>query len=268
LPELTLAFDPQLGTIAFNEGFDISLIPGTTTTVLATTTVTDYNGFGDIDSATTTFYTTTATAACTPDNNDCYIATSTACSFTDCSGNSCTLTCSADFYFHADPTDADGGEFWYAFVEVRDQAGGTDFGTSFGLDVTTMRALDAQNAISYGTLDINQDTGTFNPSVSLLNIGNEAIDVEISGTDMTDGLTSVIPASEQLFSTTTFDYSTCGMPVCKPLDAIATSTEVDLDKPLSDDPPVSDDIYWGVAVPFGTASNPHSGMNTFTAIAD
>ena len=266
IPELTLAFDPILDTIYFNEGLDIVVSPGGTTTILATTTVTDYNGYTDLLSATSTFYTTTATAACTPDNNNCYIASSTDCSFSACAGNSCLLTCTADFQFHADPTDADGGEFWQAFIEVRDMAGGVDFGTSVGIDLLTMRALDVQNGIGYGTVDINENTGTYNPTVPIINIGNEAIDVQISGTDMTDGVTSVISSTQQVFATSTFDYASCVS--CQPLQVTGTNVEVDLNKPTSTSPAVTDEIYWGIEVPFGTASNPHSGVNTFTAIAD
>ncbi|MCA9362612.1 DUF2341 domain-containing protein, partial [Candidatus Kaiserbacteria bacterium] len=265
LPELTLAFDPSLGAISLNNGFDISLTPGTTTVVIASTTVTDLNGVADLNLATTTFYKTSAGAACTPDNNDCYIATST-CSFTDCTGNSCTLSCQAEFQFHADPTDADGGEEWFAFMEVSDLSNALDFGTSPGVELLTLRALDVQNAINYGTLDISEDTGSYNPNVSLLNIGNEAIDVRVAGTDMTDGIASVIPATQQRYATSTFDYSSCVG--CNNLSVIGNNVEVDLSKPTADTPPVADDIYWGIAVPFGTASNPHTGINTFTAISD
>ncbi|MCB9815651.1 DUF2341 domain-containing protein [Candidatus Nomurabacteria bacterium] len=266
LPELTLAFDPFLDTLTLNNGFDISLNPGATTTVIASTTVTDYNGVADLFSATTTFYKTSVGAACTPDNNNCYVASGTACSFTDCTANSCTLSCSVDMQFHADPTDSDGGEQWFAFMEVEDLSGGNDFGTSPAVELLTLRALDVQNSIGYGTVDINQNTGSYNPDTEILNIGNESIDVQISGTDMTDGVTSVIPATQQVFATTTFDYSTCVS--CNSLSVTGTNVEVDLTKPVVDDPLVSDDIYWGIEVPFGTASNPHSGVNTFTAIAD
>ena len=266
LPELTLAFDPILSAVTLNNGMDIVLTPGATTTILATTTVTDYNGTSDLGYATTTFYTTAATAACTADNNDCYIAVGADCSFTGCAGNSCTLSCQADFQFHADPTDLDGGQAWYAFMEVSDLSGGTDFGTSMGVDLLTLRALDVQNAIAYGTVDINQNTGAFNPDVDLINEGNEAIDVRVAGSDMTDGVTSVIPAGQQLFATSTFTYDSCIG--CVTLSVIGANLEVDLAKPTTDSPPVSDSVYWGVEVPFGTASNPHSGLNTFTAIAD
>jgi len=266
LPELTLAFDPTVGPISFNNGLNISLTPGTTTTILATSTVTDYNGTADLAYATTTFYRSTVTASCTPDNNNCYVASGAACTFSNCVGTSCTLTCRADFEFHADPTDQNGGEFWYAFMEVADQGGATDFDTSFGIDVFTIRALDVLNAINYGTVDINENTGTFNPTVSIVNLGNEAIDVEVAGTDMTDGVASVIPATQQRFSTSTFDYNSCVS--CNTLSVTGSPVEVDLLKPLVSDPLITDDIYWGIAVPFGIASNPHSGMNVFTAIAD
>jgi hypothetical protein len=41
-----------------------------------------------------------------------------------------------------------------------------------------------------------------------------------------------------------------------------------LPKPLSSTPAVADEIYWGIAVPFGTNSASHTGINTFTAISD
>jgi hypothetical protein len=151
-------------------------------------------------------------------------------------------------------------------MEVSDQSGASDFDTSFGIDVQTIRALEVQNAINYGTVDINQNTGAFNPTVSVVNLGNEAIDVEVAGTDMTDGVASVIPASQQKFATTSFDYGTCVE--CQTLSAVGSSVEVDLSKPTTANPPVTDSVYWGIAVPFGIASNPHSGVNTFTAISD
>lgn len=265
LPELTLAFDPVITNVTLNDGLDISLTPGATTTIIASSTVTDFNGISDFAFATTTFYKTSVGAACTPDDNNCYVATSS-CSFVNCSGNSCSLQCTAPFAFHADATDTDGAEEWFAFMEVSDQGGSVDFDTSLGVELFTLRALDVLNAIGYGVVDINENTGAFNPAVSLVNQGNEPIDVTIGGTDMTDGLTSVIPAAQQLFSTSTFTYDSCIG--CSTLSVIGANVEVDLPKPLSSSPAITDAIYWGIEVPFGTASAPHTGVNFFTAIAD
>lgn len=266
--ELTLQFPPTFGPIQFNLGQNIILNPGGTARVYATTTVTDLNGYTDLDAATSTMFTTTATAACTADNNNCYIATTTPqCSFTNCSGNSCELQCYADFAFHADPTDTDGGELWYAFLEVVDKSGASNLATSPGIDLLTMWALEVDDDIDYGALAVFDDTGSTNASTTVANIGNAAIDIEIEGTDLTDGLTSFIPATQQIFSTSTFTYSSCvdcfNLPSTTP-----QLIEVDLSKPITVSPPVADEIYWGIAIPFGTKSNPHSGVNTFYVTGD
>jgi hypothetical protein len=266
LPELTLAFDPVITDVTLNDGLDIALIPGATTTITASSTVTDFNGVADLANATTTFYTTSAGALCTPDDNNCYVATSS-CSFTNCTGTSCSLQCTAPFAFHANPTDgvSDPDE-WFAFMEVSDLAGGVDLEGSIGIELLTIRALDVLNDIAYGAVDINEDTGSFNPNVSLVNIGNEPIDVTIGGSDMTDGAASVISASQQLFATSTFNYATCIG--CQALSVVGAEVEVDLPKPVVSSPAVADEIYWGIEVPFGTNSAAHTGVNSFTAISD
>jgi hypothetical protein len=265
LPELTLAFDPVISEVSLNDGLDIQLTAGTTTLITASTTVTDFNGVADLASATTTFYKTTANSNCTPNDNDCYIATST-CSFTACTGNSCSLQCTIPMVYHADPTDFDAGEEWFAFIEVSDQSGAADLRSSMGVELLTLRALDVQNAIAYGTVDVAQDTGTNNPNVDLINVGNENIDVQVAGTDMSDGIASVIPAGQQRFATSSFNYAACLG--CATLSVLGTNVEVDLPKPVATDPPTTDQIFWGIEVPFGTASNPHTGVNTFTAVPD
>ncbi|MEM9336469.1 MAG: DUF2341 domain-containing protein [Patescibacteria group bacterium] len=270
-PELTLDFDPIVGTVTFNNGENISLDNiGSTTRVHATATVTDFNGYTDLVAATSTFFRSGVGALCTEDNNNCYISTtSSQCSFTDCSGATCTLDCYADIFFHADPTD-DGpftGQEWFAFFEVEDAGGALGINTSIGVVLETMRALDVTNGIDYGEVGVNANTGADNASTTIVNIGNEAIDIDISGTDMTDGAVSSIPANQQLLATTTFDYDTCGAS-CTNLNTLGDTIEVDLDKPTTDSPPVEDEVYWGIAVPFGVNSAPYTGVNTFTAVKD
>jgi hypothetical protein len=97
-------------------------------------------------------------------------------------------------------------------------------------------------------------------------LGNEAIDVDVSGTDMADSGVSVIPSTEQLYATSTFDYSACLG--CVALSNLGDTLEVDLDKPTTSTPILSDQIYWGINIPFGTAGTPHEGTNTFTAVSD
>ncbi len=272
--ELNLRFDPVLGAITLNEGLPISLLPGTTTRVYATGTVSDFNGYTDLVLASSTIYRSGVSggAACTPDNNDCYVSTeATSCAFTTCAGDSCTIACYADIYFHADPTDAGTyeGEEWLAFIEVEDTSGGYDFASAPGVELETLRAIDVAGTIDYGALAVNTNTGSFNASTSVLNLGNVAIDLEITGTDLSDGEASVIPADNQKFATSTFVYADCG--VSEPCKELSSTTpvaiDVELGKPSVDTPPVADAVYWGIAVPIGVNSVPHQGINVFTPIS-
>ncbi|MCB9811903.1 DUF2341 domain-containing protein [Candidatus Nomurabacteria bacterium] len=267
--ELSLQFSPTFGAVTLNGGNDIDLAIGATTTIYATATVTDLNGYADLITATSTIYRSGAGAACTADNNSCYISTAPQCSFSACAGSSCTLSCAADIYYFADPTDSGStydGQEWLAYLEVVDGSGNIAFGSAPGVEMLTLRALDVENSISYGSLAVNDDTGSYNATTTLVNLGNDDLDVQIVGSDLSDGSGSTIDASQQRFATSTFDYSSCVY--CTNLATTSTNYEVDLGKPTAVTPPVEDEVYWGIAIPFGTASNPHTGNNTFYAIGD
>jgi hypothetical protein len=268
--ELALKFDPQISSVSLNDGLDISLTPGTTTIVIASTTVTDFNGYVDLAHATATIYRSGAGAACTPDSNDCYVLSTEngACSFTNCSGNSCSVQCTADVAFHADPTDSGSvyeGEEWLAYLEVEDNAGGYDFDSAPGVELFTLRALQVDSLINYGALEANSDTGSTNASTTVTNLGNVDINIDVEATDLTDGGTSYIPAEQQKMATTTFTYSACVS--CYQLSSTTPVTlGINLNKPTVDTPPVETDVYWGIAVPLNVNSAPHTGVNIFTAI--
>ena len=266
--ELGLVFEPSISALSLNNGIDITLTPGATTTIYATGTVSDQNGYADIVSATTTMYRSGVTDACTSDTNNCYIAGPTSCSFTNCSGDSCDIICSADFYYHADPTDIGtyAGETWRALLAIRDQAGFVATATAPSIDLVTLRALEADSLINYGTLEVSQNTGAYNATTTFTNIGNDSIDVLIEGTNLSDGLSSTIPVTEQIFATTTFTYSACTY--CTQLTASSTSYELDLTKPATTTPGIADEVFWGIEIPFGVSANAHTGSNIFYATGD
>jgi hypothetical protein len=267
--ELGLQFDPSFGPVTLNNGQPIILIPNATTSVFATGTVTDFNGFADLVAGTSTIYRSGAGAACTANNNNCYISTTgNGCSFTNCSGNTCTLSCRADIYFHADPTDAGtySGEEWLAYLEVNDTGGAYDFASALGVELFTLRALGVDTGINYGSLAPSDNTGDYNATTTIANIGNVPFDIEVVGTNLTDGGSSVIPADRQKFATSTFSYTACA--TCS---LLSTSTPIELavnlPKPTVPTPPVTTPIYWGIEVPFGVNSAPHSGINVFTPVS-
>jgi hypothetical protein len=273
IPELSLQFPPTLGAVTLNDGLNISLVPGTTTPVLATGTATDLNGVADLAFATTTFYRSGVAggALCTPNDNNCYVTTSGAgCSFINCTATTCEVSCQADIFYHADPTDSGSafdGQEWFAFMEVADSNGDFDIETSPGVELNTLRAIDVSGLIDYGALEVNDDTGSFNASTSVFNLGNVEVDLELTGTDLTDGISSAIPAEQQKFSTTTFTYSSCGASCELLSSSTPVALDVDLSKPATAVPPTADEVFWGIAIPFGVNSTVHSGVNVFTPIS-
>jgi len=169
--------------------------------------------------------------------------------------------------FHADPTDFGTyeGQEWLAYAEVEDASAAYDFASAPGVELATLRALSVDSLINYGTLEVTGDTGSFNPTTTITNLGNSVINIDVEGTDLSDGGESSIPAEQQKFATSTFSYSACV--ACVTLSSSSPVTlAINLSKPSTISPPVESDVYWGIAVPYGTNSAPHSGINLFTAI--
>jgi hypothetical protein len=269
--EMNLQFDPVFGPVTLNNGNPIALTPGTTTSIFATGTVTDFNGYTDLVAGSSTIYRSGAGALCSVDSNNCYKGDTTAsssCSFTNCAGNTCTLSCRADIYFNAEATDNAPyeGEEWLAYLEVRDAGGGFDFESAIGVELLTLRAASVNNAINYGTLAVADNTGAFNPTTTVSNVGNTSFNIELLGTDLSDGGSSRIPADQQRFSTSTFNYSACLS--CGVISSTTpTILALGLAKPTAPNPPITAEVYWGIAVPVGVNSAPHSGINVFTPVS-
>lgn len=262
---------PVVTTWSLNSNKNISLVEGETTTIYATGTVTDVNGFADLLYATTTVYRSGVGSTCSEDVNNCYPATSLACPLTNCSGNTCDIECSVDIWYLAEPTDngsPNSADTWRADVFVTDISSNVATDTSSGVELNTLWGLGLiGGTINYGVLSINEDTGAVNELIQTQNTGNSSIDVQVAGTDMVGGA-STIPAGNQLYATSSFSYSTTTCIICEALSGTASDLELDLPKPTATSTPVTDDIYWGVYVPYGANAAPHQGQNTFYAIGD
>jgi hypothetical protein len=257
---------PLITSLSLNSDADIALTEGATTTIYASSTVTDYNGYQDITNATSSVFRSGVGAMCTPDDNSCYQVASTSCAYSNCAGTSCTLKCRADLQYIADPTDTGStyaAQNWFARLFLQDSTGLTALATSSSVDVLTLRALRVNTpAIDFGSLAAGADTGSVNAATTLLNTGNTPIGIQVAGTDLA-GTASTIPVGAQKYATTTFAYGSCS--VCQFLTGSATNVNVSLAKPTATTSAVTSDIYWGIAVPNGTDVSTHQGTNTFIA---
>ena len=242
----------------------IVVTENTTTTVTCTATLTDTNGGNDISSATATIYRSGVGSNCSADDNNCYKVAS--CTLGTASGNDRSATCTADIWFHAEPTDSGTyeGETWQCEVTAADSQSATGSGTD-----STPPELEAQNAITvtasinYGTLSPGA-TSSASEIITATTTGNTAVDVQLSGTDMTStSTTSTIPVAQQEYALSSVEYGSG-----TDLSGTPAPLELESVKPTTHPSDQSDDIYWRIGIPSGQDPGTYTGTTTVDAIAD
>ncbi len=263
--EMTVLYPPSITEYHFNNDQNIALVEGATTTVYATGTVTDLNGYTDLQFATTTMYRSGLALGrmCSADQNNCYQIASTSCSFSSCAGNSCQFSCGADIYYFADPTDIGStyaSENWQSITDIVDSSL-TRVSASSSQELYTLRGFSASSTIAYGSVTVGQNSGSYNPTTTIRNTGNTPLNLLVSGTDMTNG-SSTIVAANQKYATSSFSYGSCTS--CQTLATSPQSFALNLSKPTTT-VAVTTVMYWGINVPSGTAATTHTGSNTLTA---
>jgi hypothetical protein len=240
----------------------ISLVnTGTTTRIFATGTVTDYNGVADLASSTGVVYRSLVSGghACAANDNNCYQGEKVQCVLSECSGFSCTLSCSVDMQYFADPTDIGdyAAEDWRFRASVFDSQGLSDTDTAVA-ELNSLKAIAlGTSVIDYGSIEVGSSTqsGT-NPSINVQNAGNTLYEVHIAGTDLSAS-GSTIGVDNQRYATSTFAVDSCTL--CGVLSATPTGFGLILPKPVST-VPVSENLYWGIQIPNGTKTVPHNGI--------
>ena len=264
--EATILHAPFLTNISLNAATSIALTEGTSTNIYITASTTDLNGYADMVSATSTLYRSSLGSSCNSSLSSCYQIASTSCAFSNCSGNSCSLTCTAPVEYFADPTDIGSvyaADNWLSRIAVQDSTGLRDTQASFGVELLTLHGLALQTAsINFGTLSAGQNTGSTNATTTINNTGNALIDIQLLGTDMASG-GSTIAVGQQQYATTTFSYGSCAL--CQYLSGSATNVTIGIPKTSSTSTPTTGNVYWGINVPTGTGAASFTGTNTFIA---
>jgi hypothetical protein len=245
----------------------------------SSTSVTDNNGCTDLSSATSTIYISSVAdgANCSANDNYCYQIAAANCYFDKCSGPTsatAAVTCTTSLAFYTMPTDASSkkasSSSWFTKIKVSDALGmhgSSSYTTLDGVEVISAAALDVSElSIPYGTIQAGTNTGATNKTTTVINFGNTPIDSAVSGLDMLrDGTGPLyIGVENQKHSAATFDFDTQGT-----LTSSTTpdTVQINVSRPNSA-VDVSNPVYWGIAVPFGTPSANFSGYNTFTVVLD
>ncbi len=263
---------PTITSLTLNGGADITLNENSTKAVNWTATITDANGYSDINAVIGRIYRSgiAGAQACTLSNNNCYADAS--CDLINCVSNSCTATCSANVYFHADSTDADSSysaEYWRAWMQVTDFGGHTvtGFSAAGSPELQSLVALESTASLYYGALFVGETSGKTNIDITVSNTGNIGIDTEASGTDMcTDypGCAGInkITVDNQKYSLTSFDYAVGGTA----LSVTAVRLQTNLTKPTASPSNSSAKLYWGIGIPLGLDVGSYSGRIYLNAV--
>lgn len=264
---------PSLGSLFLNSGSNITLgIKGAgDTQIQVAATTTDLNGCGTLVSATGVIYFSNVAGGygCAANNNNCYQINSANCALSGCSGTIGTYACTANMKYYAIPTDDYGSNpnepyNWLGRMTVYD---GVNYSatSSAGVELYTGTALDVtESTINFGSdLFAGQNTGATNQPTTVVNSGNAPINSNIKGTDMNGDPAGTIGVGNIKWGLLNFDWSATGTPLS------GSFVEINIEAPkATSTTDVSDLLYWGVGVPFGSPVSTYSGYNTFEVVID
>jgi hypothetical protein len=228
----------------------------------------DTNGSKDILGAKGMFFDSSVTDDnCSLDDNDCYASKS--CVVSPLSDTEARADCTVDLAYNANA-----GNQWKAHFHVIDTQGEyTDFGVSeAGAEVPAMAAINQSDVALPYTLTAPGEVSKAVPFM-LTNLGNQPVDVLISGTDLASK-SGIIPAEAQRWGLfPDFDYETQGIPLSKVASVFGTAYQGCADltlRPHDEDLGESQDqfIYWKILIPKNLKADVYKGSVSFNQSAD
>lgn len=266
------------GDMTLNSDGAITLLENASTTVYATSTITDSNGCNTLLAVTGTLYRSgVGVANCNQAsqvvNNYCVMFSSCATSTIGgetCDGGSDTsakYACKFILEYYADATAGNSSqssysaENWSTTMAAGDGLATTTANHATGVEMNVTTALDVTGSFSYNngsSMAANTNTGQTNGTTTVKNTGNELLKTQLAGQAMSYSSYS-IPVGQQQYGTAPFAWSAGN------LTGVPTDSGVVWSKPYSTTTPLTRDISWGIAIPNGQQPGTYSGTNSSTA---
>ena len=261
---------PGVSTVSFDDNDSshaaITLSAGNTTNyVMCNATVTDPNGWQDLQSpgnvnATfwlTTFSNTSSNFSSANDTNYHYVNSS--CALVSGVGNTATATCVAPFEYEA----LNGT--WNCTITAIDQSGSTASNSTTNTVDQLVAVSVAETSIHFGTLATDKNSSTSN-TTNETNLGNVKMDLTLVGTDMPCTGVGTVGVGNISFNVTSGGYDTM---VGNKLSTAGTSlTTFNLNPrgitPFGDATAATNLTYWTVHVPSGVRGE---CMSNITVVA-
>ncbi len=266
---------PVASSAVLNGGTAIILTTNTTTSVVGTVTVTDDNGCEAITGVTSTLFRTNVSggSGATNDNQTHYSATCVA--NADCTGGGGDLTrtynCTFSMVHYADPTDAgslNADTDWTFNATPSDGSTGTSSSTT--RELNTLAALGLETtSMAFGTIALGANTTTTNKNISVANLGNEGLDVGLTGYGTTSGDNLSMTCTVGTAAINKLEYGAAGFTygVGTALTNISTTLDLDLDR-SSDSTHSTKTVQFGFGLPASGVSGSCTGTVVITAVSD
>ena len=268
---------PILGSLSLNTGSDITLnmsgAGGTSiNTILAS--ITDQNGCdsGLVGASASIYMSDVASAYnCAPNDSVCYQINPTSCSKTGCTGDddpTAAYICSTTLEYFAVPTDDSENNPWsiYDWVSYISIYDGSSYvaTTSPGVELNTTIALTVnEGTIDFGSdLLVGENSGADNATTTIVNLGNSPIDTTLSGTDMNGNPSGTITANNIEWDMSNFSWSSG-----TDLTTFGEDINIITPNPINSTE-ISDQLFWGIGIPFGADASLYNGQNDFEVKLD
>ncbi|MEA1936600.1 MAG: hypothetical protein U9N04_00630, partial [Patescibacteria group bacterium] len=183
-----------------SDATNITLTENITTEVVCFATVTDNNGYEDIDSVEAILYRTSVGAGAADNDNTHYTLSGDA----NCvPSNPGTITedytCTFDVQFFAEPAE------WSCQLTPTDGGGAGTPDTDI-ITLDSLNALDVVATIAYGNMGLGNDSGASPVSTQVTNTGNTIMDPQVSSAAAMTCATGTIAVGNQEWSASTFTY--------------------------------------------------------------
>jgi hypothetical protein len=248
---------PTVGTVTASDDVDISS-PCGTVTINCSAVITDANGYNDVQHANATIWDSLNAVEGDSDNNNNHY-TNLTCLLSGGSGSNVNANCSFTVQYYANPSN------WTCKIYANDTTGNSASNSADNITIITFRAIDAEDIINFDSLAPG-GTSTDDVNNTVTNCGNVALDLNLSGTNLTNVSASVTnitvsnvkynvtyPGSDYTVNMTSLSASSirANFSLAKRTTTVSTGK-----------------TYWKIAIPSSIENLIYSGTITFTAVED
>ena len=238
----------------------VDLSACSTVVIWCNVSISDGDGWEDIDNVNATLWDPASTTEEDSDDNGMHYTNYSCTLGTNTSLNDIPANCSFTLQYYANPAE------WICKIYANDTSSNVDSNSTADVTVNTLRALDAESTISFGSLAPGATSPT-DMNNTVTNCGNAAIDLNLSGTNLTNASATItnISVSNVKYNVTDPDQDyTANMTSLSYTDA--TRTEFSLAKRING--PSNQTTYWKISIPAVIENLFYAGNVTFTAVAD